>query len=254
MTRILITFFLLCTPLLVHAASCEKGDVVSVYQFDPANISYGLRGIEAYDEHSVTVVDDPLAEKQSVLKFTVKAGQIVQNGNRAEIKISDYFSGDYTFHYRFQFMLPADYVSDGRWQSLAQWHDQPDTSVGQTWADYPASSPPLALLFENDSVYIHLSPERRKMHYSNPVKIERDRWNKVEFIVNWSLGENGSVLAYVNDELLVPENSDLDGYTGPNLFNRAGNYFKFGLYRGRDAVAENNLYFSDIQIVARCNS
>jgi hypothetical protein len=54
---------------------------------------------------------------------------------------------------------------------------------------------------------------------------------------------------WLNGNLITPFNGTDNKYYKRNLFNRAGNYFKFGQYRGKDKTSNTNIiYFDEVKI------
>lgn len=78
-------------------------------------------------------------------------GQNLTNGgDRAEISVDYPFLEGDTVSYQWQVRLPSDSQADpqSRWWILAQWHDQPDRRIGETWAEFTLRSPPIAMIYD----------------------------------------------------------------------------------------------------------
>ena len=248
-------FFLLIFGLVgtVNASElCSDSTKKEIYKFDFEDMFQGLRGVEAYDEESISIVPDPVNKDAKALRFTVKSGNLVNNGNRSELKVSEYLKGDYIFHYSVSFLLPSDYVSEGEWQLFTQWLVQPNWAEGQTWKTFPGSPPPVGMFFEDDSIFLTHRPEKKKPMYSEKIKIERDVWYTANFAMRWSLDKDGWISGSVNGIPLKRKSDGSEMFTGPNMYNPEGNYFKFGIYRGRDADSTSSIYFKDVSIHIEC--
>jgi hypothetical protein len=54
---------------------------------------------------------------------------------------------------------------------------------------------------------------------------------------------------WINGKPITPFNGVDNKYYFRNLFNRTGNYFKFGQYRGKDKNEHSNIiYFDEVKI------
>jgi Polysaccharide lyase len=79
-----------------------------------------------------------------ISNFGLSPGQAKKNnGIRAEISVDyPYKVGDVVRH-AWKMRLPDDFKADdpqNRWWVMGQWHDQPDRTLGETWAGFPGRS------------------------------------------------------------------------------------------------------------------
>lgn len=153
----------------------------------------------------------------------------LHNGIRSEISINYPFAEGDTVEYRWSIMVPskdAPGSDEHRWWVIAQWHDQPDPRLGETWANFKGQSPPVAIYIENrnGSVGIGLEGILGKKITWTPVPT--DVWLDLRVIVHWSTSDNGSV------NLSVDGHPEFDFVSvGRNMLNSYQHYFKAGQYR-----------------------
>lgn len=154
---------------------------------------------------------------------------LVNGGVRAELAVDFPFVEGDTVEYRWSVLIPAKDAPGGdsnQWWLIAQWHDQPDPSLGQTWATFKAQSPPVAVHIEtrNGVVGIGLSGLLGKKLTWVPVPT--GVWLNFIATIRWSTGANGSVRFRVEDH---PEFEFTA--SGQNMLNGYRHYFKAGQYR-----------------------
>ena len=83
----------------------------------------------------------------------------------------------------------------------------------------------------------------------NPLPIVKGQWYDVVFHMYWSDDNTGFVEAWINGTSVTPFNGTDNKFYRRNIFNRTGNYFKFGQYRGHEQPAHTNtVYFDEVRI------
>ncbi|HEX8910933.1 MAG TPA: heparin lyase I family protein [Humisphaera sp.] len=116
---------------------------------------------------------------------------------------------------------------------VAQWHEQPDRDLGETWR-----VPPLYLAMLNgkwviatrwdsrpksDGSWIPPAPTGGRLEL-RPAAVATGRWVDWVFHVKWSYASDGLLEVWKDGTKVVDR-------AGPNTYNdEAGNYFKVGLY------------------------
>lgn len=153
----------------------------------------------------------------------------IHNGIRSEIAINYPFVEGDTVEYRWSILVPKASAPGGgekEWWVIAQWHDQPDPRLGETWAKFKAQSPPVAIYIENRNGVVGIGIQGmlgKKISWS---PVTTDVWLDLSAVIHWSTGDTGSVRLGV------------DGYPnfnhsllGPNMLNSYQHYFKAGQYR-----------------------
>jgi hypothetical protein len=176
----------------------------------------------------------------------------VHGGIRAEISVGFPFQQGDTVRYSWRFMLPDNFVSDApknRWWIIGQWHDQPNKRLGETWKNFRSSSPPVLLglgeLEGKPAVSLSYGPTtgNLKSQVVGPIFLERGKWHTITFIIRWSQGPAGKVLAFLDDlstPAMIAE--------GPNMNNDYEHYLKLGMYRHPDIAIDNWIYVDDLEI------
>ncbi|CAN5301965.1 polysaccharide lyase [soil metagenome] len=183
------------------------------------------------------------------LELRTFKGQTLKNGGvRAEISIDYPFREGETLRYSWRMMLPRDFASDApanRWWIVAQWHDQPDRSKGQTWDGFPGHSPSVGLGYGQIEGQDSLS-----LLYGAPdplpgglIPISRGVWHDISVEIIWSLGPSGRVKVFMDGgKTPVREAS------GRNMYNAFQHYMKLGMYRHPDIRGDAWIYISDVSI------
>lgn len=170
----------------------------------------------------------------------------VYGGNRSEVAVDFPFREGDTVRYSWQMKLPSDFVGDplNRWWLLAQWHDQPDKRVGETWANFKgAGSPPVALyVAQRDGV-----PGLGIVFYGNDkrswVAVPLGVWLTVSVTTHWSTQADGMVSFHIDE---IP---DLDlQLPGRNMSNTYQHYLKFGQYRHSLNKIDSIVFYKNLKI------
>lgn len=129
--------------VLCVAGRAEGAEVASFTgDFESGDLSQWA-GKEAARDDSIQIVTDPVRSGRYAARFTVRAGERVSNGNRAEVFHDNGDRAGSEVWYRWSFLIPDDFVDvewkPKLWQCIGQWHDQPDKSRGETWANFPVA-------------------------------------------------------------------------------------------------------------------
>ncbi len=199
-------------------------------------------GIEIPSGRNVTLYDD-------FLSLHLFDGQdLLFNGVRSEVTVNFPFAEHDTVVYEWDILIPPDFQHDSpenRWWNMGQWHDQPDLTLGETWADLPARSPVMSLHLKFYDGSFYFAP--RYMHVEPPfedlVLITPGEWMKLKFEICWSLGDDGYMKLWVDDS----REPDIF-YTGPNMHNGYQHYLKVGMYRHPDIVTDNTISLRNLDI------
>jgi hypothetical protein len=230
--------------------SIQKASQIK-YSFDSLP-DEALWNFEVYRPQNVEFVSDPVYEGNASLRFTVKPGEKVNGGSRAELVLinSDPICSE--AWYRWRFLVPENYLdkSSARWQLMGQWHDQPDWRKGETWKTYPGHSPMVGLYYgtiaNQSGIALHYGINKVN-NYTGYVLISKGVWNEVLIHVLWSQSNEGFIEAWINNQSLTPFNGENYRFYGPNMYNQAPAYLKLGLYRDPYITTENSFYYDDFQ-------
>lgn len=153
----------------------------------------------------------------------------LNGGTRTEISINYPFTEGDDVEYRWSIMIPSEAAPGGNtkeWWVIAQWHDQPDPRLGETWANFKGQPPPVAIYIENrdGNVGIGLSGIGGKKISWAPVP--SDVWLDLQVKIHWSTTTDGVVSFGIDkhpDSYVVSK--------GRNMLNGYQHYFKAGQYR-----------------------
>jgi hypothetical protein len=152
-------------------------------------------------------------------------------------------------------MIDTNY-SDQEFNLICQWQDLPYYEQGENWEPDPnlrGSSPPLALVYVNGTVELKMnenpSSNNQTFLVGNAQPINKGQWYDVISHIYWSDDNLAFMEVWLNGNFITPFNGKDNKYYKRNLYNRAGNYFKFGQYRGKDKTAKINIiYFDEVKI------
>lgn len=151
------------------------------------------------------------------------------NGIRSEIAFDYPFTENDTIEYRWSVMIPSEGApgdETNQWWLIAQWHDQPDPRLSETWATFKAQPPPVAIYVEKRGGAVGIGIAGilgRKISWA---AAPTDVWLDLRAIIYWSTSSNGYVSFSVDD---YPTLSFVS--VGHNMLNSYQHYFKIGQYR-----------------------
>ena len=229
--------------------------------------------LELVSPDSLDSVKSPVRAGQFALKFNIAENQELLNyGVRSEIT---YDNGDVEgseVWYAWSFMVPEDYIESppNLFQIMGQWHDQPNSDIGETWENYPHNSPPVAVYYGNvklSEIPKFLLAEWKQLPYWNDlvhngtvsgvsivvgigdssgtiatIPIVKGQWNDMMFHIKWSSTTDGFVEVFHNDALMGVT------ITKRNMWNNYPHYLKLGLYRHSSIPHANHLFYDEIRI------
>lgn len=217
-----------------------KEEILSVLISDSTVRAYAR--IEIPDERNVTVHDDYLS------LHLFEGQELLFNGVRSEVTVDLPYEEHDTVVYQWEVMIPNGFQHDApenRWWNVVQWHDQPDLTLGETWADLTARSPVISLHLKFYEGGYYFAP--RYMHVEPPmedlIEIQPGEWIKLRFEIRWSQGNDGYLKIHVNDDQLPHVH-----YTEPNMHNGYQHYLKIGMYRHPDIATDNTINLRNLYI------
>ncbi len=167
-------------------------------------------------------------------------------GIRSELSINYPYKLGERVIYSFDMFIPNDFKVDtgkNRWWIFAQWHDQPDPKLNQTWADLLGNSPPISLFVEERNYTFGVG-----VYYFGKEKfwfpVDKGKWNNYTFDIIWDTDENGQLLFSLNDKKIKV-------FTGKNMLNNYHHYLKIGMYRHPKINILNHVSFSALEITTK---
>lgn len=235
-------------PAATPAVASFVGD------FERGDLS-GWQSREAARADSVQVVREPVRRGRWAAQFTVRPGERVSNGNRAEITYDNGDRAGSRVWYAWSFLVPRDFAdTEWRprlWQCLGQWHDQPDRERGETWDKFPGHSPSIAVYYtwKKGVPAIELwygAAKEQKIVAVAPIR--KGEWNDLVFHIGWSPGADGFAEVFLNGQPFTPRSGTHHKVFGPNMWNAASHYLKIGLYRNSEISTTNSVYFDEVRI------
>ncbi len=261
--------FLLCCALFMSACAAlpqEETRPTALPEFSPKqtpqDAPQGERYLDAITERQSDLINFAgfeLAGADSIrlmdganpyIGLRVYPNQpFVNDGKRAEVSFNFPFSQGDTIVYEWKAMIPSVFpasdVPDSRWWSISQWHDQPNVNLGETWDDFPAHPPAIALEYETleGQDYLGFYYGTFATERAGLIPFTRGEWLDIRIEIHWSQGEDGSAKLYLNGG-----DTPLFFVQGANMFNDYQHYFKIGQYRDPKINTDNTVYFDDVRI------
>lgn len=170
--------------------------------------------------------------------------------SRSEISVDFPFSvGDhlrYTWDFKMDADLAFEYESENKsnkWWVIAQWHDQPNVTLGETWDDFPSHSP--AILFSFGKLegkeMIGFAYGASELRDIATAPFKRGAWHQFELDVVWSQGADGKAVASLDGEVFARAE-------GQNMFNGFQHYFKAGSYRYAGIKGDGWVHIRNVKI------
>jgi hypothetical protein len=181
-------------------------------------------------------------------KINVAQGEIVNNGNRAEIAV--YNSAQFldTMYYAYDFMIPSDDPDSYDWQIISQWYQLPDFERGETF-DGQAPHPPVTIVSEPGKILIKASIDQEETLVE--AQWVKDTWYRIVIGIHFDIDSDGYIEAWFGPR--GGPSSFKGKFQRPTLRNKAGAYFKMGLYRGGywedvQATSTNTIWIDNLAI------
>jgi hypothetical protein len=231
--------FLLSGSFLVLIISCAKlpspepGQEFEHFtgDFEDSSIA-SFHGLIPYPEN-VVIVSDTVRRGNHAVRFTLRPGDVTNNGNRVELGVHNCAKYGTEVYYGWSFMIDTSWT-DTHYCLISQWQNLPNYQQGEEWNNTFPSPPPLALIYIDGVIKLQWNEKVVNENVQTIAErpISKGVWCDVIFRVFWSDQEDGYVEAWMNDVPMIDDNDHR--FEGRTLYNRAGNYFKFGLYRGSD--------------------
>jgi hypothetical protein len=250
MQRLLIFLMIIQSALLL--VSCSKIKSLST---SPAHDGFdGSTLSDIWETDKIVSSDAELQSKivrsgYGAIKITIHSGdkfELGQHGSlpteRAELTEAEQlisYEGK-TYSYKFSIYFPTDFPIVPTRLVIAQWKQE--CPRGGICDD---NSPVLALRYISGVLRITQNIGGHQKTFYRSQKELRGRWLDFKFHICFSKNNNGRIIAYLNDSLIVDQTGSTayqedrsTGYPDPSRF-----YFKMGLYR--DAIPELMTIFID---------
>jgi len=235
-----------CSDLPMSGGTFTSGNFPINLNFD--NNSFGVLYKEAASVASIAIVPAPAGitggSGTNCCKLVVTPQDLANNGNRSEL--AAYHTGNYgqTMYFGWDLAVPADDPDNYQWQIAGQWYQLPDFERGETF-DYWGAHPPVHIVLVPGKVQLKTTVggdrQRAEKSFSKGV------WHRLIVGIRFSDDASGSIEAWLDGQALL--DSPLRTQT---LWNKAGTYFKFGLYRGSpgqtQASGTNTIYVDNLKI------
>lgn len=183
-------------------------------------------------DYSAQLVDSPTDTDKQAIKFTLKQGDpIVASSKRAELRTNTIPAGSERW-YSFRIFLPENYQQDTAMEILSQWHNSPDTHLGENWR-----TPSMHLKTDNGRWMIHRRWDPNPVTKNNRPgpgggmesvdlgAYKTGVWTNWVVHAKWSYKSDGLLEIWRDGKLVARK-------TGPNTYNdKRGPFFKIGIYK-----------------------
>ena len=170
------------------------------------------------------------------------------NCRRAELSRINCADIGTIMRYKWAYKIHKDYINSDSTQTIHQFHDYPDFHNGETWETMTVYPPPVFTTMRNDSIFIRVHTIESGYKTLGTIKINKNEWIQIEYLIRWSLNDNGFVEAKINNEYLTPFNGVDNKYYMPTAYNNMGNFFKVGLYRSPSIKQQSRVFVDNLQI------
>jgi hypothetical protein len=204
---------------------------------------------------NAVIVTTPVRKGNFALKTSLGPNDYIFNGYRSELSVYNCATYKSDMYYGFSIWIDTNY-SDTNYNLICQWQDLPNYEMGENWEPSPnlhGSSPPLALVYINGQLELKFNEnpnsDNDTIQLGNTLPISKGTWIDFVFHMKWSDENDGFVEVWANGNPLIDFNGSDNKYYKRNLFSRAGNYFKFGQYRGKHQPSSTDvIYFDEVKI------
>jgi hypothetical protein len=182
---------------------------------------------EIFDKNALIISDSVLRKGQKSIRSEVRSSNLSDKGIRAEFAFKPEAYPERW--YGLSIYAPANYLPDPEPESVVQWHNVPDSQLGESWL-----SPSLSLWVQDGKWNFHILWDTAKVtrqdHFMGQLftdlgNVETNAWTDWVFHIKFSYKEDGLVEIYKNGVKVFTRN-------GPNNFNDVAlPYWKVGLYK-----------------------
>jgi MYXO-CTERM domain-containing protein len=223
-------YLVVCTAFVMGCLTAVRARATVLWRgdFSTGDLSQWNATEEAATDLQVQTEVAPATAKYA-LDVTVHPGDIVNNGNRAEV---DYTAdkpaeGDDRY-YHWQTMFPSDYQSASDWQIFTQWHQY---NTG--------GSPPLAIMTWGNEV--KLGNNEDVYFWTTPLPL--GSWHDFIIHVTWSSSASvGGVEVWYDGQHVLPFTPAATLFPGDSV------YLKQGMYRSQTVDYDQTLYHAGMTV------
>jgi len=226
-----------------------SGTESKTFGFEGANFA-GIDTNQAPRPAGAVLQTNTVFAGRYAVKMTVAPEDEVANGNRSELAIYDCAPYGATVFYRFSFLIPSTDPDDFKWQILSQMYQMPDFLRGESF-DLFYQGPPVTVVYVPGSLELHLAVGGDATVASVPVT--KGVWHTLVLQVKFSDDANGYVEASL-DGVAATFKGGGTRLQHATLHNKAGAYWKVGLYRGHrgkdaeQARSTNSVFLDELRV------
>jgi len=231
----------------------EKGKPIASFSdgFETNSLSKYDLLLVSDSSYNTSIVSSPTRKGNGALKTLLRPTDFVFNGYRTELAIFNSAFYQSEAYYGLSFYIDTNYQDDS-YTLLCQWQDLPDYLQGESWTSTPVlhgSPPPLLLHYVDGKLELKGNESTmqsdKTFAISPSIPIEKGKWYDFTAHIYWDDTDRGFIEAWLNNDFITPSNGVDHKFYKRNLFNRSGNYFKFGQYHGHIVPTHTNTVFFD---------
>lgn len=251
----LLTFIATFACIFIISEQKLFAQIFSINEsFEDTAFAKNWRREEKCCDFSIRQTDSVAHTGKHAIRFEVnRSDKSVANGKRAELVWKPEKKTNIDRWFSFSIFLPGNYEKDNPSDILAQWHETPDTDLGESWR-----SAPIALKTQNGYWRASILWSADKVNTDKSIagkqnfalgKQDKDQWTNWVFHIRFSCYDDGLVEIWKNGEQVL-------NYPGPNYYNdKKGPFFKFGIYKpdwknkaSKSTVTKRVVFFDDVII------
>lgn len=202
------------------------------------------------------IVTAPVRNGNFALKNLLQPDDYLNNGYRTELAVYNCAAYHTEVFYGFSFMADTSNTTT-EFNLICQWQDLPNYVLGENWEPNPnirGAPPPLALVLVDNFLQIKMNTHPASNNHTfivgTPQPIIKGNWYDVVAHIFWSDNNDGFIEVWLNNTPIIPkDDNNTNKFYSSNLFNPAGNYFKFGQYKGSEKPQSASIiYFDEVKI------
>jgi len=242
-----VLLFFSCSELPLGGLDNQKGDFPFSTDFE-VSLPQAIHS-EATNESALALVSTPPlitggSPGSQSLYLKVSTSDVVNHGNRSEVAVYNCANLGETMYFGWDMAIPSSDPDDYAWQIAAQWYQLPDFERGETF-DFWGAHPPVTLVLIPGNIQLKTSVGGEKLLTQMPYA--KGVWHRLVVGITFLNNAEGLIEASL-DGIAFPASP----FKTTTLWNRAGAYFKCGLYRGSpgqtQAPSNNSCYIDNLKI------
>jgi hypothetical protein len=211
--------------------------------FETGSVQTGWEwgGIQAASPDRLQATQNKRAEGDQSVGFTVKPGDFVSNGARAEVVQSannnPFFKEGDIVHYYWWTLFPHDFVPSPLWHVWTQWHQANDNACCGPDLEFVLNGNLIGSGSTGNLIGLEVYKDRNNSDILWTAPLQLGHWYRFELIVKWSTNQGAIQLRVDGLDVVNTNHITLDPNYAPYTA-----YMKQGLYRSKDINYSQTIY------------